>query len=103
MDKLDQAVNRLSQTEGELRDLNHEAREVGARKLSLQKRLDEVAASAPPAEIERLRYLIGQCDLQLDTAKRRRGYLERRGANEYEEIQDERRLRPGLKPKRPKM
>lgn len=98
MDK-EEAVTRLTQTESELREINYEQQVTLSKREDLLARLKQVASTAPAAEVERLRYLIGQCDLQLDVAKRRREYLERRGAKEFDDIKQEQQLRPWLKPK----
>ncbi|MGJ4925973.1 hypothetical protein ACQR1I_11690 [Bradyrhizobium sp. HKCCYLS2038] len=102
MDK-QEAVDHLSQTDRELRDVCFELKDAEQRKKGFLTRLRQIDATAPPAEIERLRYLVGQCDLKMDIAQRRKDYLMRRGESEFKNIESEQDLRPWLKPKKPKM
>lgn len=103
MSREDEAVRKLDQTGNEMREVLYEIQIEEGRKKDLTAALNNVDGSVLPNEVERLRYLIGQCQLKIDTANCRRIYLEKRGSQELEEIKREQQLRPWLKPKKPTM
>lgn len=103
MSEEDEAVLKLEQTDAEMRGLLFEIQTEKNARQELVAHMRQIEKSAPPAELERLRYLIGQCDLHIYTADQRFSYLERRGKKEYDEMKQEQRLSPWLKPKKPKM
>lgn len=102
MSNEDEAARKLEQTDTEMRDLLYKIETQKNARRDLVAQMRQIEGSASSADLEKFRYLIGQCDLAIQTADQRFSYLERRGTKEYDEMKQEQKLHPWLKPKKPK-
>ncbi|WP_445490604.1 hypothetical protein [Rhodopseudomonas sp. RCAM05734] len=103
MDSEESAVARQVQVATELREVEYEINEAKRRKNDYLDSIGRNQRTGGPAhELERLRELVGQCDVRLLTNDARKRYLERALEDATLNLNTEHKYKLALKPKKPK-